>query len=67
MIVRVGALVFRQIGSAGDDQPARVDKPTVLARLRCQHSFLDQRRCDQIADADAGFARAEEQDALIGQ
>ena len=67
MGVSIGAFVRNEIGTVGDDEPFRVDKPAELARVGFGHAFIHQAGDNHIGNADASFACPQEEKALIGQ
>jgi hypothetical protein len=67
MVVRVGLLVLGQVGSAADDQAARVHEPASPAGIGLRQPFGHHRGHGEVRDARGGFAGAQEQEPLILQ
>ena len=67
VVVGIGQLVGLQVVATLYHQPARIDKPAAAAGFVGRQPFLDHGRDDQIGDAHARLARAEEQQPLIAQ
>ena len=64
-LVRIDLLRRREILARGFDQAVDVEHRHLLHRLGAVETLVDHRFDDHVADADAGRAGAEEEDALI--
>jgi len=67
VIVRVGLLERSEIGPAFHDKTVGIEQPAVRAGLRRGHAVLDQRRDEQVGDADRRLAGSKEKETLLAQ
>ena len=68
MVVRVRLLVpGERARPAAHDQSLRIDEPAAAPGLGSAEAFLEQGGHEQVGDAGAGLARAEEEQLLVAQ
>jgi hypothetical protein len=66
--VGVGQLVLGELaGPVAHDEALRIDEPAALARLGLAEAFLPGGGHEEIGDAGAGLAGAEEEQLLVAQ
>jgi len=59
--------MFRQIGTAADDEPSGIHKPAVTSRLFCREAFFNHCRRNEMPIPMAASPAAQNKDPLRGK